>query len=64
MFLYINLPIEAMLVLPVWGAIGLVVYFLYGRGHSHVGRGHVEVHEPEYAALEPDIPGVQDRIRP
>jgi len=63
-FLFFNLPYQAMLFLPVWSVIGIVVYFLYGRGHSHVGRGHVEVHEPEYAALEPDIPGVQDRNRP
>jgi APA family basic amino acid/polyamine antiporter len=37
--LYFSLPLTAILVLPVWGAIGLVFYFLYGRKHSHVGRG-------------------------
>lgn len=36
--LYANLPYEAMLVLPVWGGIGLLVYFLYGYRRSHVGR--------------------------
>src|SRR5690606_13686940 len=25
-FLYVNLPLEAMIVLPVWGGIGLVIY--------------------------------------
>ena len=30
-----------------WAAIGLVVYFGYSRKHSHVGRGHVEVHEED-----------------
>ncbi|MBB6506363.1 APA family basic amino acid/polyamine antiporter [Sphingomonas endophytica] len=44
-FLFFNLPSAAMLVLPVWGAVGLVIYFGYSRGHSHLGRGIVEVHE-------------------
>jgi len=46
-FLFLNLPFEAMLVLPVWAAIGLVIYFLYGRSHSHLGRGLVELHETD-----------------
>jgi len=41
--LYAKLPLVAILVLPVWGAVGLVVYFVYSRSHSHVGRGFVEV---------------------
>ncbi len=49
--LYISLPLTAILVLPVWGAIGLVIYFLYSRSRSHVGRGLFEVHE-----LDADIP--------
>jgi APA family basic amino acid/polyamine antiporter len=44
-FLFFNLPSAAMLVLPVWGAVGLVIYFGYSRSHSHLGRGIVEVHE-------------------
>ena len=42
-FLFFNLPTAAMLVLPVWGAIGMVIYFGYSRSHSHVGRGIIEV---------------------
>ena len=38
-FLFFNLPTQAMLFLPIWGAIGIVVYFGYSRGHSHLGRG-------------------------
>lgn len=63
-FLFLNLPISAMLFLPGWSALGILVYFLYSRSHSHLGRGIVEVHEPEYADLEPDIPGIADRDRP
>ena len=50
-FLYFNLALEAMLVLPIWCAIGLVIYFLYGYRTSHVGKGIVELHEDD-----PDIP--------
>jgi APA family basic amino acid/polyamine antiporter len=50
-FLFLNLPMEAMLVLPGWTAIGLVIYFLYSYKNSHVGRGLVEVHE-----ADPDAP--------
>ena len=40
--LYSSLPLTAILVLPIWGSLGLVVYFLYSRKHSHVGRGLIE----------------------
>jgi APA family basic amino acid/polyamine antiporter len=40
--LYVSLPLTAILVLPVWGALGLLVYFFYSRARSHVGRGTVE----------------------
>ena len=43
LFLFLNLPSEAMIVLPVWTAIGIVIYLAYGRGRSHLGRGIVEV---------------------
>lgn len=64
LFLFFNLPVSAMLFLPIWSVIGIVVYLGYGRRHSHVGLGHIEVHEPEYADIEPDIPGIEDRGRP
>jgi APA family basic amino acid/polyamine antiporter len=49
--LYLNLPFDAKMVLPVWGAVGLVVYYLYGYRKSHVGRGIIDVHEDD-----PDAP--------
>lgn len=55
-FLFLNLPTAAMLFLPGWSIIGLVVYFLYSRSHSHLGRGIVEV--PELAPEAPPSVGV------
>jgi len=52
--LYAKLPLVAILVLPAWGAIGLLVYFAYGRRHSNVGRGVVDVEKDV-----PPIHGVQ-----
>ncbi|RHW19024.1 amino acid permease [Sphingomonas gilva] len=57
-FLFLNLPLDAMLVLPIWGAIGLVIYFAYSRRKSHLGRGIVESHEVEAVTeVEPHTPG-------
>ena len=63
LFLFLNLPYSAMLVLPIWTAIGLVLYFLYSYRNSHLGRGLVEVHESEIQDIEPGIPGVDDLDR-
>ena len=56
-FLFLNLPTAAMLVFPAWGAIGLLIYFAYGRARSHLGRGLVEVLDtaqlaPNHAGLD------------
>jgi len=37
--LFVFLPADAKLVFPIWGAIGLGFYFLYGYRNSHVARG-------------------------
>ena len=50
-FLFLNLPAPAMLFLPGWSVIGLVVYFLYSRSRSHLARGIVELPE-----LDPESP--------
>lgn len=52
-FLFINLPFEAMIVLPSWAIIGFVIYFAYGYRKSHLGQGRVEVHESD---LEQNAP--------
>lgn len=43
LFLFLNLPSEAMIVLPIWTIIGLGIYFGYGRKRSHLGLGVIEV---------------------
>jgi APA family basic amino acid/polyamine antiporter len=42
-FLFLNLPSAAMLFLPGWSVLGLIIYFAYSRRTSHLGRGIVEV---------------------
>ncbi len=58
LFLFLNLPFAAMLVLPAWTALGLILYFAYGYGHSHLGRGLLEVHEDDPDAPKPPIEGM------
>lgn len=38
LWLMINLPAETWLRFAIWMALGFVVYFLYGRSHSRLGR--------------------------
>jgi len=54
--LYWSLPFDAKMVLPGWGAIGLILYFAYGYRKSHVGRGLVEVHETDADAPPQPVP--------
>ena len=54
-FLFFNLATEAMLVFPIWGAVGLVIYYAYGYRASHLGQGRMEVHEDD--ADIPPTPG-------
>ena len=58
LFLFFNLPTAAMLVLPIWSLVGFLIYFGYSRRKSHLGQGHVEVHEAELDDLPPHIPGI------
>ncbi|GAA2791056.1 amino acid permease [Kitasatospora paracochleata] len=38
LWLMLNLPVQTWWRFLVWLVVGLVVYFLYGRGHSRLGR--------------------------
>ena len=55
-FLFWNLPHDAKMVLPIWGAIGLVIYLLYGVHKSHLGRGIFQVHELDADAPPGPVP--------
>ncbi|MFJ3926721.1 amino acid permease [Streptomyces sp. NPDC090022] len=39
LWLMLNLPADTWLRFGIWMAIGIVVYYAYGRGHSRLGRG-------------------------
>ena len=56
LLLFVNLNVESKLLFVAWTVLGLVVYFLYGYRHSHVGRGITEV--PELAADAPGSIGI------
>jgi APA family basic amino acid/polyamine antiporter len=45
-YLMLNLIGETWVRFLVWMAIGLVVYFAYGRSHSRLGRGDYDKHIP------------------
>lgn len=57
--LYLLLPFDAKMVLPLWGALGLVIYFGYSRSRSHVGRGLIEVHEDDADAPPQPVPPIR-----
>jgi APA family basic amino acid/polyamine antiporter len=46
-FLMSRLPVEAWERLGIWLALGLLIYFLYGRRHSVVQRTHHQAHDSE-----------------
>jgi APA family basic amino acid/polyamine antiporter len=54
--LYAKLPLIAILVLPCWGAVGLIIYFAYSRSRSHVGRGLIAAEAED----SPPIYGVKE----
>jgi len=59
LFLFFNLPFEAKIVLPIWGGIGLLFYFMYGYRKSHLARGNLEVHETDSDIPPPPVPPIQ-----
>ncbi|SOB86615.1 amino acid/polyamine/organocation transporter, APC superfamily [Sphingomonas guangdongensis] len=58
-FLFLNLPWQAILVFVVWATLGFIAYFAYGRHVSHLGRGIVDSHESGSVAVDPPVPGTR-----
>ena len=50
-YLFFSLSGYTLALFAGWAVFGLLIYFLYSRSRSHVGRGLVEVHEDD-----PDMP--------
>jgi APA family basic amino acid/polyamine antiporter len=59
-FLFFNLPFEAMIVLPVWAGIGLIIYFLYGYGRATSAAGSSRCTRRRFRRSSPASPGVDD----
>ena len=63
-YLYISLPLKAILVLPLWGILGLFIYFGYGFRKSHLARGIVEVHDLDAETPPVAVPPLPDAPTP
>lgn len=55
-YLFFSLDDKSKLLFAIWAVIGLVVYFTYSRSRSHVGLGHIEVHEDDPDAPPQPVP--------
>jgi len=59
LYLFLSLDWGSILVLPIWGAVGLAIYFGYSRKRSYVGRGIVDVVDDP--AMQPEVAKPIDR---
>lgn len=58
-YLFFSLSAYTLILFVVWAVIGLFVYFLYSKSHSHVGKGHIEVHEDDVDAPPTSVPPIE-----
>ncbi len=58
-YLFANLDMKTIKIFILWAVLGLVVYFLYSKNSSHLGRGHVEVHEDDPDAPPTSVPHIE-----
>jgi APA family basic amino acid/polyamine antiporter len=56
LYLFFNLSWYTLGLFVGWAALGMVVYFTYSRSRSHVGRGHVDVHEDDAGIPPQPVP--------
>jgi len=59
LYLFFSLSIYTISLFFGWAAIGLVVYFLYGRRKSHLGQGLIETHETDEDAPPLPVPPIE-----
>ncbi len=57
-YLFFKLGTETKLMFVGWAIVGLIVYFLYSRGHSHVGLGRVDVPETDADVPPQPVPPI------
>lgn len=55
-YLFFSLSGYTLALFAGWAVFGLVIYFIYGRSRSHVGRGLVEVHEGDAGIPPQPVP--------
>jgi basic amino acid/polyamine antiporter, APA family len=58
LYLFFSLSFYTLMLFAGWAAVGLLIYLLYSRGRSHLGRGKVEVHEIEAETPPQPVPPV------
>ncbi|WP_404371947.1 amino acid permease [Sphingomonas sp. MMS24-J45] len=52
-FLFFNLDMMSIMVFTGWAALGVVVYLVYGRSASRLGRGMDDADDADLGALQP-----------
>lgn len=60
-YLFFSLDTKSIMLFGGWAFVGLLVYFLYSRNRSNVGRGIIDVHEDDADAPPqpvPPLPGI------
>ncbi len=63
-YLFLSLSLYTLSLFFGWAFIGLIVYYLYSRNHSHVGRGIVEIHEADADAPPQPVAPIGDAHTP
>lgn len=57
-YLFFKLDMKSIYLFMIWAAIGLVVYFVYSRSRSHVGKGIIDVHEDDADIPPTSVPPI------
>ncbi|MCE7795259.1 amino acid permease [Sphingobium sufflavum] len=57
-YLFYSLSLYTKALFFGWAVVGFFVYFFYSRGHSHVGRGIIDVHEDDKDAPPLPVPPI------